>query len=725
MRILVRIFCSGSSGSSLSPEVYGSAAGGVLLLGIFGVILYRRRKKKQRVDIEQPAPKKGSSAASKLNSSEEGLKDAVMDFGAAAKNQAANNDEQVSASLDVQEVLDNALPESKVIDFASSVVPAAELAKLVVSSAATSFSVLKAVAGIAGEIHKLQQQVKANHRMCRRLAKRALSLQSALARFAQQLQQADPRNLDINDYKSLNGQLCRVLEAMECAHDLILAWGSNNDTFFRKLKRALLSRHFHDEFTDCSETLSECLADLQNEAILQMFVHQVAFPSVHSWSSENVLDSQDDVQQLPSQIANIAENQGSLEASLQRVNLSVVEMKEALEAHGVTEASLQKGFAMLEMKLDRIAHRLDYLGGMEREMMKELGKLTNALNSQDSNRAAKTDFKSRKSKAELFKESMPHLAIPFSEIRMHETIGEGGFGIVSRASWQGNKVAYKKITVDNSNKKAAIRQVEALYKEAYVMSLLRNPNLCGIYGVVLEAPHYGLLMPYYSGGALDDFLRDKTVQMTQDMYVTMAMNLASALVYMHTRAQPVVHGDLKSRNVLLATEWEEGSSPQLILCDFGLSAVKLDVQSTMHGSMTSMVTQKHGGGTLNWQAPEQLEGTKPNQQTDVYAFGMLMYELVSREYPFERVPEAMVVMKLRAGERPSVPQGVLEPFAQLIMDCWAQEPKNRPDFNEVNRRLQNMANVYCHAPHRPEEATNAALRNLKGRKELDWYDSAY
>eukprot|EP00854_Cymbomonas_tetramitiformis_P010969 gene10969-12974_t len=115
-------------------------------------------------------------------------------------------------------------------------------------SVMSSFAVLNSVACLAGEIYSMYRCVKANQRMCHRLTERVMSLQSSLARFAAKLHEAArmTTQLEEEDYHSLNMQLIRVLQAMERAHDLIQAWGADaRDTFFGKLKRALLSSHFH------------------------------------------------------------------------------------------------------------------------------------------------------------------------------------------------------------------------------------------------------------------------------------------------------------------------------------------------------------------------------------------------------------------------------------------------------------------------------------------------
>lgn len=263
-----------------------------------------------------------------------------------------------------------------------------------------------------------------------------------------------------------------------------------------------------------------------------------------------------------------------------------------------------------------------------------------------------------------------------------------------------------------------------MYKEAYIMSLMRSPLICSLYGVTLEAPHYGLVLPFYSGGALDDFLHDDKVQMTQDMYLHMALSMATAMAHLHNGSHPVVHGDLKSRNVLLAVPWKQGVVPKLVLCDFGLSTVKIDVQSTVAGTtMASVATQKHGGGTLNWKAPELFEqDAEATKESDMYAFAMLMYELVARKYPFQGLPD-MRVMQLVADrkERPNLPPGVLPAYAELMKKCWAHNPMARPTFPDVQQQLQQMVDTHCSSP-----VDDVPRRDytLKSRKTIGWYDSA-
>ncbi|KAK3269717.1 hypothetical protein CYMTET_21860 [Cymbomonas tetramitiformis] len=237
------------------------------------------------------------------------------------------------------------------LDFTSGFVPAAELAELALGSAMSSFAVLKSVAALAAKIYYIYTCANANYQLCRRLGERAMSLQSALSRFAANLHEATSRTqqLEEEDYNRMNTQLIRVLQAMESAHDLIQAWGGAKHTFFSKLKNTLISRHFHDEFVECNQRFSTCLADLRGDTIMRMFMKQISMPDPSTWQAEDQQDSHTDLQTIPSSIASMVESQAELAASLAAVHLNVHELKSGLEAHGVTTANLEKGFFQVQM----------------------------------------------------------------------------------------------------------------------------------------------------------------------------------------------------------------------------------------------------------------------------------------------------------------------------------------------------------------------------------------
>ncbi|KAK3237031.1 hypothetical protein CYMTET_52869 [Cymbomonas tetramitiformis] len=258
---------SPSSSSSTSTVIYaGAAAGGsVLLLSVAAMYYYRRRKIRQ-IHGETPQPPApvpaslakahkgqpvsgGVDVGSQGDGKAEEMAEHVVEISQAKAGADVGDAPQANgatALMDVRMALNHS--GASQLEFTSGFVPAAELAGLALGTVMSSFAVLNSVACLAGEIYSMYRCVKANQRMCHRLTERVMSLQSSLARFAAKLHEAArmTTQLEEEDYHSLNMQLIRVLQAMERAHDLIQAWGADaRDTFFGKLKRALLSSHFH------------------------------------------------------------------------------------------------------------------------------------------------------------------------------------------------------------------------------------------------------------------------------------------------------------------------------------------------------------------------------------------------------------------------------------------------------------------------------------------------
>jgi serine/threonine protein kinase len=171
-------------------------------------------------------------------------------------------------------------------------------------------------------------------------------------------------------------------------------------------------------------------------------------------------------------------------------------------------------------------------------------------------------------------------------------------------------------------------------------------------------------------GSLQQVLHsDRTLAWSQR--VKMAKGIAAGLAYLH--GEGIVHRDIKSMNVLLNSQLEAK------LSDFGLAKVKTSTLTMTAGFM----------GTPQWSAPELFGmGTKCNFTTDVFALGVVFWELCTREMPFKEAENLMsIAMHVATGGRETIPSSVPSSFSDLISRCWTQNPQDRPTSDEVLNEL--------------------------------------
>lgn len=222
---------------------------------------------------------------------------------------------------------------------------------------------------------------------------------------------------------------------------------------------------------------------------------------------------------------------------------------------------------------------------------------------------------------------------------------EGGFAEVSRVFWNGAAFALKQPKVKIVLTKRDVRDFVA---EVQVQGRVRHPCCVAIFGVCLQADSPFILMEWVGGGTVYTKLGDDELLPRQRL--TCAREVASALDYLH--ACGIIHGDIKSANVLLAL------SGAAKLCDFG-GAVQLLT------SIASSASASGGGSvamTLAWCAPEMFTGGSKTTATDVYAFGIFMWECYTGQVPFRGVSCNLIEVQVRSGVRPPVPAAPIDGF---------------------------------------------------------------
>lgn len=274
-------------------------------------------------------------------------------------------------------------------------------------------------------------------------------------------------------------------------------------------------------------------------------------------------------------------------------------------------------------------------------------------------------------------------AIEFRDIIFGPRIGAGGFGEVYKCKFENKMVAVKtlqKMEDDDPNALMAEFMVEMK-----LMSKLRHPNIVTFLGACIHNPNLAIVLEFMSGGSLYRAIHRR--RRNQDgpfpllKTVWIAFGVAKGMAFLHSQYPVVIHRDLKSPNILLGRNVRE-----VKVTDFGLSRLRVN---------SYVITGP--GGTPEWMAPELLRQEAFNEMSDVFSFGVILWELVMCEKPWREDHPMQIVFKVgsRGEKLPTPPPEMCEPaLREMIVACFADDPKRRPKFDDIVKRLDALCSVY-------------------------------
>nr|XP_033809399.1 mitogen-activated protein kinase kinase kinase 9 isoform X2 [Geotrypetes seraphini] len=207
--------------------------------------------------------------------------------------------------------------------------------------------------------------------------------------------------------------------------------------------------------------------------------------------------------------------------------------------------------------------------------------------------------------------------------------------------------------------------------------MLRHPNIIALRGVCLKEPNLCLIMEFARGGTLNGVLYGKHIP--PDILVNWAVQIAKGMHYLHDEVVvPVIHRDLKSSNILILEKVENGvlSNKILKITDFGLAR-------EWHRT-----TKMSAAGTYAWMAPEVIRSSVFSKGSDVWSYGVLLWELLTGEVPFRGIDGLAVAYGVAMNKLAlPIPSTCPEPFAKLMDACWNPDPHSRPSFVNILDQL--------------------------------------
>ena len=248
-----------------------------------------------------------------------------------------------------------------------------------------------------------------------------------------------------------------------------------------------------------------------------------------------------------------------------------------------------------------------------------------------------------------------------------DRLGEGGSGVVYRGrDLRLERPVAIKVLAD------ALRDDELawarLLREARLVSQLNHPHIAAIYDFGEEEGRAYIVMEYVEGLPLADLIPEGGMPREQvERYGT---QIAAALAFAHE--QGTLHGDLKGSNIIVTPEGN------IKLLDFGLGRrIPRTGMAEVTSSCLPLAEAGSTAGTLPYLAPEVLRGNPTSLQTDLWALGVLLYQMATGELPFRGITPFDLSVEIMVGTPPRLEQ-VPEPLQSLVSRCLEKDPAARP-----------------------------------------------
>nr|XP_046177881.1 ephrin type-A receptor 3-like isoform X1 [Oncorhynchus gorbuscha] len=266
--------------------------------------------------------------------------------------------------------------------------------------------------------------------------------------------------------------------------------------------------------------------------------------------------------------------------------------------------------------------------------------------------------------------------IDASSISIERVIGAGEFGEVCSGCLrlQGKREIY--VAIKSLKAGYADKQRRDFLSEASIMGQFDHPNIIRLEGVVTRCKPVMIITEFMENGSLDTFLKKQDGQFTVIQLVGMLRGIASGMKYLSDMSY--VHRDLAARNILV------NSNLVCKVSDFGLSRVLEDDPEAAY-------TTQGGKIPIRWTSPEAIAYRKFTSASDVWSYGIVMWEVVSYgERPYWEMSNQDVIKAIDEGYRLPAPMDCPVVLHQLMLECWEKGRSERPKFGQIVTTLDKL-----------------------------------
>ncbi|XP_045550807.1 focal adhesion kinase 1 isoform X8 [Salmo salar] len=258
-------------------------------------------------------------------------------------------------------------------------------------------------------------------------------------------------------------------------------------------------------------------------------------------------------------------------------------------------------------------------------------------------------------------------------IELGRCIGEGQFGDVHQGVYNSPENPTLNVAIKTCKNSTSDSVREKFLQEALTMRQFDHPHIVKLIGVITENPVW-IIMELCTMGELRSFLQVRKYNLDLSTLILFSHQLSTALAYLESKR--FVHRDIAARNVLVS------STDCVMLGDFGLSRYMED---------SSYYKASKGKLPIKWMAPESINFRRFTSASDVWMFGVCMWEILMYGIkPFQGVKNNDVIGRIENGERLAMPHNCPPTLYSLMTKCWAYDPSKRPRFTELKTQLSTI-----------------------------------
>ncbi|EYC02570.1 hypothetical protein Y032_0099g3186 [Ancylostoma ceylanicum] len=261
-------------------------------------------------------------------------------------------------------------------------------------------------------------------------------------------------------------------------------------------------------------------------------------------------------------------------------------------------------------------------------------------------------------------------------ISLGEFLAEGAFGGVYAGVLTVGDRKYQVAVKVNKGHKVTKRVITEICKEARIMRRYRHPNVVKFYGVAAEREPVMLVMELVDGGALDAYLQKRKAEITVADRVRFSFGAAKGLEYLH--ANDCIHRDVAARNCLV-------HNGEVKISDFGLS------RELSNEAKKYTIKDQNQRLPVRWLAPEVLSAATYSKKSDVFSYGILLWEIFSdAALPYSDMTLAEVIVQVQAGYRLPAPEMMPKLIRTIMIEqCFPAIPEDRSTMTQIRLVIEN------------------------------------